>query len=161
VTTAAPTSPPPAATAAAPARKTEALPRLGTAIVQSPPATHATPAITPAARIEVTPATRSEPAQHTGDQPTTGAAVALHRHAVAHASHAATKHEATARLHLPAAVSGKLALPAALRARAAPVPAVTGRRDVLPAALALLALVTTSGCFLAVAARARRERSGV
>jgi hypothetical protein len=42
-------------------------------------------------------------------------------------------------------------------AHAALVPAVARRRDLLPAALALLALVATSGCLLAVAARFRQE----
>jgi hypothetical protein len=39
-------------------------------------------------------------------------------------------------------------------------PAVPARRDLAPGALALLALVVTSGCFLAVAARHRQEGLG-
>jgi hypothetical protein len=51
-------------------------------------------------------------------------------------------------------------LPAILRAAVAPVAAVAHRRNLVPAALALLALVATSGCLLAVAAGLRREGAG-
>jgi hypothetical protein len=81
------------------------------------------------------------------------------RHRVVHRH--AKRHHAAPRLELPTTVSGSFAVPAILRAPAAPVAAVVRRRDLRPAALALLALVATSGCLLAVAARSRQERLGV
>jgi hypothetical protein len=69
----------------------------------------------------------------------------------------AKRHHAAPRLQLPINVSGRFAAPAILRAPAAPVAAVVRRRDLRPAALALLALVATSGCLLAVAAHFRQE----
>ena len=81
------------------------------------------------------------------------------RHRVVHRH--AKGHHAALRLQLPTTVRGSFAVPAGLRAPAASVAAVVRRRDLRPAALALLALVATSGCLLAVAARSRQQRLGV
>src|SRR5438045_1116247 len=69
-------------------------------------------------------------------------------------------HDAAPRLQLPTTVRGSFPVPTSLRMPAVPVPTVARPRDLLPAALALLALVATSGCFLAVAARSRQEGLG-
>ena len=81
----------------------------------------------------------------------------VQRRARSHTVRTVTKHHSAARMKLPTFVSGSFAMPASLRPRAVPIPTVVGRRDLRLAALALLALVATSGCLLAVAARSRRE----
>jgi hypothetical protein len=86
---------------------------------------------------------------------------AIHRHANPHRTRIAVEHHAAPRLQLPITVRGSFAVPAGLRAPAASVAAVVRRRDLRPAALALLALVATSGCLLAVVARFRQEGGGV
>jgi hypothetical protein len=58
------------------------------------------------------------------------------------------------RLALPDRVGGTLPMPRLTRA--APTAVAAASRDLLPAALGVLALVATSGCLLAVAVRARR-----
>jgi hypothetical protein len=72
----------------------------------------------------------------------------VHGHAKVASAHVAVRHHAAARLQLPTTLRGSITLP---------TPTAPGRRDLLPAALALLALVATSGCFLAVAARSRQD----
>jgi hypothetical protein len=62
-------------------------------------------------------------------------------------------------LRLPRAVGGSLALPR-LHVRPLPAASVVQGRNLLPAALALLALVATSGCLLGVAARVARDGPG-
>jgi hypothetical protein len=57
-------------------------------------------------------------------------------------------------LELPERVTGTLTMPRLTRA--VPTAAAAASRDLLPAALGVLALVATSGCLLAVAVRARR-----
>lgn len=84
----------------------------------------------------------------------------VHRKATTHRARVAGVHHASPRLRLPATVRGSVALPATLRLPAAASPAVARSRDLRPAALALLALVATSGCLLAVAARCRQEGLG-
>jgi len=81
----------------------------------------------------------------------------VHRPAKREGARVAARHHAAPRLQLPTTVRGSFAVPASLRVPAEPVPTVARRRDLLPAALALLALVATSGCLLAVAARSRQE----
>lgn len=81
------------------------------------------------------------------------AVVTQHRVVQRHAK----RHHAAPRLQLPIIVRGSFAVPASLRAPAASLAAVVRRRDLRPAALALLALLATSGCLLAVAARSRQE----
>lgn len=88
-------------------------------------------------------------------------APAVHPRAKPQAARTAVKQRTVARLGLPRLVTGTLAIPLVTVLRShVPVPVVTGRRDLLPAALGLLALVATSGCMLAVAARSRREGIG-
>ena len=70
-------------------------------------------------------------------------------------------HRITLRLHVPLSLHGSARVPAILRVAVAPVAIAAHRRDLLPAALALLALVATSGCLLAVAAGLRRDGAGV
>lgn len=79
------------------------------------------------------------------------------------ARHAAEKTgRSTPRAQLPTIVHGSSHMAIGLLTPvAATLPAPGGRRDLAPAALALLALVATSGCLLAVAARCRREGLGV
>jgi hypothetical protein len=72
----------------------------------------------------------------------------VHGHAQVQSARVAIRHHPAARLQLPTTVRGSVTLPA---------PTAAERRDLLPAALALLALVATSGCLLAVAARVRQE----
>jgi len=80
---------------------------------------------------------------------------AVGRHAIEERRHA------TPRVRLPALAHGSSRMAVGLRfPAAAPLPVPGTRRDLLPAALALLALVVTSGCFLAVAARHRQEGLG-
>lgn len=78
-------------------------------------------------------------------------------------THRSARHRAAPRVRLPVRVGAvstmRLGLLVPVRTVVA-VPAVQARRDLLPAALALLALVATSGCFLAVAARHRQEGLG-
>jgi len=61
---------------------------------------------------------------------------------------------------LPALVGGSVAMPAFVRAPVAAAPVAIHQRDLRPAALALLALIVTSGCLLAVAARYRQDGLG-
>jgi len=88
--------------------------------------------------------------------------ITTQRHAVAR-HHAARKaRPATPHVQLPATVHGSSHMAIGLITPvAATLPAAGGKRDLVPAALALLALVATSGCLLAVAARYRREGLGV
>jgi hypothetical protein len=72
----------------------------------------------------------------------------VHGHAKVQSAHVAVRHHAAAELQLPTTVRGSITLPS---------PTAAGRRELLPAALALLALVATSGCLLAVAARSRQD----
>src|SRR5262249_32908729 len=66
------------------------------------------------------------------------------------------------RLQLPAVLRGRFLVPPTdPDPRGLHVQALVEHRNLLPVALALLALVATSGCFLAVAARSRTERPGV
>jgi hypothetical protein len=84
------------------------------------------------------------------------------RHTQTKAHHAA-RHRAVVRIRLPVRVRAvsTMRLGLLVPARAVAVaPAVPARRDLAPGALALLALVVTSGCFLAVAARHRQEGLG-
>ena len=146
------------AAAVLPARNAETLPPLVHAPVTQPairkvviPATKPSLPIRPVTRpVVTTPVTAAAaPQSH-----------AVSRHAKPQLTRVAVKHHAVPRLQLPTAVRGSFAVPGSVRAQTASVPAVARRRDLLPAALALLGLVATSGCLLAVAARSRREGLG-
>jgi hypothetical protein len=99
------------------------------------------------------------------DVPVQRVAVGTSGSAAAHRSAPARRHAATDRnarrtqLHL-ARPSGSFAVPAGLFATPAAAAHATAHPELLQAALALLGLVATSGCFLAVAARSRREEAG-
>ena len=142
------------AAAVLPARNAETLPPLVQAPLTQPAIRKVIPAVTKPS-LPIPPVTT----------PVTAAAApqphVVHRRAKPHIARVAVKHHAVPRLQLPTAVRGSFAVSASVRAPAAPLPAVARRRDLLPAALALLALVATSGCFLAVAARSRRDGLGV
>jgi hypothetical protein len=128
---------------------------VGHALVQAPTATPS----------ETTPQVTSAPAPSTTVRvapPTPPAVVppvrpAVHRQAKPHAVHRVIQHRHAARLLLPARVAGTLAMPATTETFVVPVPAAGLERNLLPAALALLALVATSTCLLAAALRAQRE----
>jgi hypothetical protein len=155
-----------ASTAVAPVRDTEAVSPLGKAVATAPvqkpvaPKVTTTPVTTPAPRVvhltpvvtrPPAPAPVAAPVTRTVTRPVTKPRVVI----PAHVSGAATL-----RPRLPLHVHGSARVPATDRALATPVTAAVHRRDLLPAALALLALVATSGCLLAVAARLRREGAG-
>jgi hypothetical protein len=149
------TSAPSRAPAAAvlPGRNSETLPPLAQAPLTQPAIRKVTPAVS-------TPSLPIRPATHpVVTTPVTAPQQRhlVHRRAKPHSSRVAVRHSAVTRLQLPTTVRGSFAVPASVGAHAALVPAVTRRRDLLPAALALLALVATSGCLLAVAARFRQE----
>jgi hypothetical protein len=145
----APTAPTPAparmpAAAVLPVHSAETLP----APVHSPRTKPVIPQLAPAVtRRQVAPVVVTAPVT-----PVARRTVALPRvvegHAETRVVRVAVKHHAAPRLSLPATVSGSLTLQ---------VPTAAVRRDLVPAALALLALVATSGCLLAVAARSRHE----
>jgi hypothetical protein len=144
-----PTTPPPSrapAAAALPVRNSETLPPLRPPALAQP-ATRKT-IITVTKPIVQVPR-ETEPVVAA---PVTAETLALPRvvygHAKVHSARVAVMHRAAARLQLPTTVRGSVTLP---------VPTVAARRDLLPAALALLALVATSGCLLTVAARSRQE----
>src|SRR5438067_3269741 len=147
------------AAAVLPARNAETLHPLVQAPVTQPAIPKVViPAVTKPS-LPIRPATR--PVVTT---PVTAAAApqshAVSRRAKPQLTRVAVKHHAVPRLQLPTAVRGSFAVPASVRAQTASVTAVARRRDLLPAALALLGLVATSGCLLAVAARSRREGLG-
>jgi hypothetical protein len=153
---------------ALPVRHTDALSPLAKEVVKAPltqrpaaPAASAVqlphvvrPVVTPAVTTPAAPkphVVQRRAAPHAREQKTV-------KHAAA--THAAVKRRSAPHLRLPVAVRGSVALPARARTPAAPVRTVVRHTELRPAALALLALVVTSGCFLAVAARLRRERLG-
>jgi hypothetical protein len=126
---------------------------LGSSLEQPPAQPHSTAphATTPTIPVRLPPAAAPltiTPAIQT---------VTAKRHAVAR--HAAEKtRRSTPRAELPTIVHGSSHMAIGLLTPvAAKLPAPGGRRDLVPAALALLALVATSGCLLAVAARYRGD----
>jgi hypothetical protein len=156
------------ATHVEPVRSTEGLSPLGKTVTKpavTQPSTRAgTPAATPAP-IHLPPVTHPVvvPAAPVASLPVATKPLAIQPQAKAHPTRPIVKHRARPRLRLPVSVRGSFSLPMPT-VTARPTPTTTStptpRRDLVPAALGLLALVLTSGCLLAVAARFRREELG-
>jgi hypothetical protein len=147
-----------------PVRGTAALPPLGKTVaparVEKPTAPKVTQ-VTPTTPAPVTPAPVTSPVVPRPVTHVVTTHVALHRHAALPVLPETVRHRVVLDLGVPATLHGSVRTPAILRAPVTAVVAASRRRELVPAALALLALVATSGCLLAVAARVRRDGAEV
>lgn len=157
-----PSSPAPAPETRAPTSAVVPVPKQGPSglggSLQQPPAQQVptTPSVTATPRVTMPPVARPVVTVTT---PETGTGATERRTVERHA--VVERRRATPRLRLPALAHGSSRTAVGLRfPGAAPLTVAGPGRDLLPAALALLALVVTSSCFLAVAARHRQEGLG-